>query len=101
MTRSTRFLIASLCLCLTTVASLTAQQYDTAANASIPHLIPFSGVLRDASEKPIQETVGVTFAFYKDEEGGAPLDRDSKRHARRWRPLFRHAGSDQERWGTH
>ncbi len=71
MTRSTHFLIASLCVCLTT-AALTAQQ-SNAGEASIPHLIPFSGVLRDVHETPIQGTVAVTFAFYKDEQGGAPL----------------------------
>ena len=71
MTRSTHFLIASLCLCLT-AAVLTAQQ-SNAAEASIPHLIPFSGVLKDVHETPVQGTVAVTLALYKDEQGGAPL----------------------------
>ncbi len=73
MTRSTRFLIASLCLCLVTVASLTAQQSDAASNATIPHLIRFSGLLNDISGKPAQGTVGVTFAFYSEQQGGVPL----------------------------
>jgi hypothetical protein len=36
-------------------------------------LIRFSGVLKDGEGKPAQGTVGVTFAFYKDQQGGAPL----------------------------
>ncbi len=73
MTRSASFLFLSLCLFLVTVASLAAQQSNADGNASIPHLIRFSGVLKDVDGKPAQGTVGVTFALYKDEQGGVPL----------------------------
>lgn len=73
MTRSSRFLFASLCVALMTIAPLTAQQSNAEGSISIPHLIRFTGVLKDADGKPAQRTEGVTFAFYKDERGGAPL----------------------------
>jgi hypothetical protein len=43
------------------------------AVAGVPRLIRFSGTLKDHLGQPITETVGVTFALYKDPEGGAPL----------------------------
>jgi len=73
MTRSAHILFALLCLSIVTVASLAAQQSNTDGNASIPHLIRFTGVLKDASGNPAQGIVGVTFAFYKDEYGGVAL----------------------------
>ena len=45
-----------------------------AANtASIPRLVKFSGTVRDDQGQPQSGTVGITFALYKDQEGGAPL----------------------------
>jgi hypothetical protein len=74
MNRSAHFLLfASLCLGFPNVPSLAAQQSNEDASASIPHLIRFNGVLKDGEGKPAQGTVGVTFAFYKDQQGGAPL----------------------------
>ena len=43
------------------------------AAVSAPRLIQFSGVLGDANGKPLTGVQGVTFALYKDQEGGAPL----------------------------
>ncbi len=73
MTRRAHFLFTLLCLSLTTVGSLTAQESDADANVSIPHLIRFGGVLKAADGTPTQGTIGVTFAFYKDAQGGTPL----------------------------
>src|SRR5579871_2256998 len=73
MTRSSRFLFASWILALMTVAPLTAQQSNADGSISIPHMIRFTGVLKDTEGKAAQGTVGVTFAFYKDQQGGAPL----------------------------
>ncbi len=42
-------------------------------NAAVPTLVNFSGVLPDATGKPVGNTVGVTFSFYKEQLGGAPL----------------------------
>src|SRR5579863_1117652 len=47
----------------------------TAQNSSlaVPQLIKFSGVVKDAVGHPKAGIVGITFAFYKDQQGGAPL----------------------------
>ena len=42
-------------------------------NAAVPTLVNFSGVLPDATGKPVGNTVGVTFSFYKEQLGGSPL----------------------------
>lgn len=39
----------------------------------VPNLVRFNGSLTDSSGKPLSGVVGVTFALYKDEQGGAPL----------------------------
>ena len=44
-----------------------------ATSGIVPPVVKFGGVLTDASGKPVTGTVGVTFALYKDQEGGAPL----------------------------
>src|SRR5712691_7670369 len=40
---------------------------------AVPRLIKFAGTLRDAQGKPLSNTVGLTFAIYKEQEGGAAL----------------------------
>jgi hypothetical protein len=37
---------------------------------SVPHLIKFSGVVKDEAGAPKSGIVGITFAFYKDQQGG-------------------------------
>ena len=55
-------------------ASAAAQQtVATATNAIVPPLVKFSGAVTDLNGKPLSGTVGVTFALYKDQQGGAPL----------------------------
>jgi hypothetical protein len=44
-----------------------------ASNAVVPPVSKFSGVLTDGHGKPQSGIVGLTFALYKDSEGGAPL----------------------------
>jgi len=53
---------------------LFGQQHQTAVAPSIavPHLIRFTGVLKDGGRKPLSG-VDVTFDMYKEEQGGAPL----------------------------
>ena len=47
-----------------------AQQTSTA----VPNLVNYSGVLKDSSGTPFSAaTTGVTFAIYKQQEGGAPI----------------------------
>jgi trimeric autotransporter adhesin len=49
--------------------SILAQQ----APSVIPTLVNFSGTLTDANSKPLTGTVGLTFCFYNDQQGGSPL----------------------------
>ena len=39
----------------------------------VPSLVSYSGVLKDASGKPVTGIAGVTFLLYKDSQGGAPV----------------------------
>jgi len=53
-----------------------AQQSAGVASSSttvVPPLVSFSGVLTDLNGKPLTGAVGVTFALYTEEQGGAPL----------------------------
>jgi hypothetical protein len=61
-----------LLICL--VVSVSAQQaVPAAANAVVPPVVKFSGVLNDVNNKPLTSPVGVTFSLYKDSQGGAAL----------------------------
>lgn len=46
---------------------------SASSTAVVPPLVSFGGVLTDLNGKPISGVVGVTFALYQDEHGGAPL----------------------------
>ena len=60
--------------CVGLMAALAgAQQSNAAEAASIPHMIRFSGTLTDSGGRPAHNPAGVTFALYRDEQGGAPL----------------------------
>jgi hypothetical protein len=50
-------------------AALTAQT----EGATVPRLVTFSGVLKDASGKAVMGTVTVAFSVYELQEGGSPL----------------------------
>lgn len=52
---------------------LPAVSAAAASNITVPRLIRFSGMVKDADKKPVRGVVGITFALYKDQEGGAPL----------------------------
>jgi hypothetical protein len=61
-----------LLICL--VVSVSAQQAaPAAANAVVPPVVKFSGVLNDVNNKPLTGPAGVTFSLYKDSQGGAAL----------------------------
>jgi hypothetical protein len=71
-----RALILKAFVCFLLLAGSLSVFGQTAAPASgsaVPTLVKFSGTLSDASGKPFNGTVGVTFFLYKDEQGGAPL----------------------------
>src|SRR6516225_6000926 len=63
---------------LALVVSSTAQTLplnsETPSTAvQVPRLIRFSGIAKDETGKPMSGVIGITFALYQDEQGGAPL----------------------------
>jgi hypothetical protein len=66
-----RSLVALIILALSCVSGVYAQQ--PSSQAVVPSLIKFGGHLVDSSGNPYSTTAGVTFALYKDQQGGAPL----------------------------
>jgi len=51
----------------------TASPAASASAAEVPRLIKFSGTLLDAQDRPMAGPVGVTFALYSQQTGGAAL----------------------------
>jgi len=45
----------------------------TPVSVTVPRLIRFSGAVKDAEGRPRTGVTGITFALYKDQEGGAAL----------------------------
>ena len=54
-------------------AALCFAQTNSSVQAAVPNLIRFSGVLLNDNHAPRAGTVGVTFALYSNQIGGAPL----------------------------
>jgi hypothetical protein len=67
-----RSLVALLVLSLSCVSGVYAQQ-QPGSQTVVPSLIKFGGHLVDSSGKPYSNIAGVTFALYKDQQGGAAL----------------------------
>jgi hypothetical protein len=77
-------LVVSLIFCVAAQAGQASNQsatLHTPANGAtqapsqttIPHLVKFSGTLLDGQEQPMAGPVGVTFALYSQQTGGAGL----------------------------
>jgi len=64
-------LASLLFLSQTTVAQQTAE--STVVKATVPAVIPFNGIARDAKGQALGGVVGLSFGLYKDQQGGAPL----------------------------
>jgi hypothetical protein len=67
--RSVASLIGQLLFLLPLTAPMLAQSQASA----VPRLVKFSGIVKDAQGNPRSGAVGITFALYKDEQGGASL----------------------------
>jgi len=65
-----RALCLSLCLSLVTSAMA---QTSIATPSALPHLVRFGGVVKDLNGNPLTGVVGITFALYGEQTGGAPL----------------------------
>jgi hypothetical protein len=55
------------------LASLTAAQTSAQAASALPRLVRFSGAVKDLNGNPLTGVVGITFALYSEQSGGAPL----------------------------
>ena len=66
-----RFLDTFLLLSGLLLAGITSAQH--ASTTAVPNLIRYGGTLKDADGAPIAATAGVTFAIYKQQDGGAPV----------------------------
>jgi hypothetical protein len=71
--RTFRFalIVATLLLALSSLGL--TQNTATSTSISVPHLIKFSGILKDEAGAPKRGVVGITFTLYKDQQGGTPL----------------------------
>jgi uncharacterized protein YigA (DUF484 family) len=66
-----RKLVPCIALLAFIVSRSVAQNADP--SVSIPRLISYSGTAKDINGKPLSGTLGVTFALYNEETGGAPV----------------------------
>jgi trimeric autotransporter adhesin len=73
MFRVKRYAGISLFLICSLVSAYGQQAFSAAANAVVPPVIKYSGVLTDVNSKPLSGTVGVTFSLYQQSQGGSAL----------------------------
>jgi len=67
-------MISFLALAFSTAAqTLPSNSETTSASVQVPRLIRFSGIAKDETGTPMSGVLGITFALYQDEQGGAPL----------------------------
>jgi hypothetical protein len=55
------------------MAQLALAQAPTGTEPALPRLVRFGGTVRDPNGGPLAGVVGVTFALYSEQTGGAPL----------------------------
>jgi hypothetical protein len=55
------------------LVSLTIAQTSPQTASALPRLVRFGGAVKDLNGEPLTGVVGVTFAFYSEKTGGAPL----------------------------
>jgi hypothetical protein len=73
MKRIFKVLLAGLAVFVITAKSSWAQAPNAAQVSSVPHLVQFSGTLKDASARAVTGVVSVTFAIYGEQDGGTAL----------------------------
>jgi hypothetical protein len=65
--------IVCVLLALLSLVSLTVAQTSPQAASALPRLVRFGGTVKDLNGSPLTGVVGITFAFYSEKTGGAPL----------------------------
>ena len=76
-----RFAALSVVVCLflsLSLPSLTVAQTLPQTSSALPRLVRFGGVVKDLNGTPLTGVVGVTFALYSEQTGGAPLWLETK-----------------------
>ena len=69
-----RFILSLAVTFFTTLLLVSSASAQQAAITTVPNLIRYGGVLKDAQGAPLAaSTVGLTFAIYKQQEGGAAI----------------------------
>ncbi len=63
----------SLAAALFTALLFTGTLASAQAPAAVPSMVNYNGTVTDLNHKPLAGATGVTFALYKDEQGGSPL----------------------------
>jgi trimeric autotransporter adhesin len=69
----TSFVLWLLVLVCVSASAVPASAQQSVAQTSVPRLVQFSGVLKDAGARPVAGVSSVTFAIYAEQEGGAAL----------------------------
>ena len=72
-TRIFGVLAITLLLCFKSVPFAQQSTGTAGSNGAVPRFITFGGVIRDGNGQLLQGVVGVTFAMYQSQNGGAPL----------------------------
>jgi hypothetical protein len=65
--------LAAFCLLILSLTSLTLAQTPAQTASALPRLVRFGGTVKDPNGKPLTGVVRITFAFYSEKTGGAPL----------------------------
>jgi hypothetical protein len=73
MNRRLAFLSLVLCLSLGLLQVPSAAQTPTATASALPRLVRFGGTAKDLNGNPLTGVIGVTFALYSEQTGGAAL----------------------------
>src|SRR5262249_12859450 len=48
-------------------------QQQSETSASVPRIVLFNGTLKDRNGRALSGVLGVTFSFYKDQQGGTAI----------------------------
>ena len=68
-------LMVALCAVLSFLCPMRAQQTGSLSSAAtaLPRVVRFNGTAKDLNGNPLTGVIGITFALYSEQNGGAPL----------------------------
>jgi hypothetical protein len=65
--------VATVLVALLSLVQANLGQTQTTPASALPHLVRFGGTVKDLNGGPLTGVVGITFALYSEQTGGAPL----------------------------